>query len=351
MERSPAPAGPSGPAGLVGIGANAAAAPVGPTARWRRLRRQPAINIVALFVVAQLACIVGGLLFPESFRYLSATNLSLVLKAVPVLGAIALGVGVLMIAGEFDLSVGAVYTVTSYAMALLYLNGVPLGVAVLATFAIGAAIGIVNGLITVKMAIPSFITTLGSMLVVRGFIRWLSEGRSVSFHPDDWFIGLVTGSLLGVNAEFLWFLVLTIVVGAILHRTRLGNHWYLVGGSERTAVAVGVNVPLVKISAFMFSSLGATFAGILSTTRVSSVTASQGIGFELKAITVCVIGGLFLSGGRGTIVGIFVGACLMYMVEDVLLLLRAPGFYIEVFIGTILVGAVIVNTWLVKKNR
>jgi ribose/xylose/arabinose/galactoside ABC-type transport system permease subunit len=327
------------------------AEPVTAAARWRWLSRQPAVNIVALFIVAQFVCIAGGLLFPDDFRYVSATNVSLVLKAIPVLGVIALGVGVLMISGEFDLSVGAVYTVTAYAMALLYLNGVPVGLAVAVTLLIGAAIGVVNGLITVKMAIPSFITTLGSMMVVRGFVRWISEGRSVSFHPSDTFVELVTGSFLGVNAEFLWFLGLTILVGVVLHRTKLGNHMFLVGGGEKTALAVGVNVPLVKVIAFTFSSLGATFAGILSTTRVSSVTASQGIGFELKAITVCVIGGLFLSGGRGTIVGIFVGACLMYLVEDVLLLLRAPGFYIEVFIGVILVGAVIANTWLVKKSR
>jgi ribose/xylose/arabinose/galactoside ABC-type transport system permease subunit len=320
-------------------------------ARWRWLRRQPATSIVALFVVAQIVGIVCGLIFPEEFRYVSATNVSLVLKAIPVLGVIALGVGVLMISGEFDLSVGAVYTVTAYAMALLYLNGVPLALAVVLTLLIGTAIGVVNGLITIKMAIPSFITTLGSMMVVRGFVRWISEGRSVSFHPSDSFVAIVTGSILGVNAEFIWFLALTVAVGVMLHRTKLGNHMFLVGGSEKTAIAVGVNVPLVKVTAFVFSSLGATLAGILSTTRVSSVTASQGIGFELKAITVCVIGGVFLTGGRGTIVGIFVGACLMYMVEDVLLLLRAPGFYIEVFIGVILVGAVIVNTWLVKKNR
>ncbi len=238
--------------------------------RWRWLRRQPATNIVALFIVAQLVCIVFGLIFPDDFRYVSATNVSLVLKAIPVLGVIALGVGVLMISGEFDLSVGAVYTVTAYAMAMLYLNGVPLGLAVAATLLIGTAIGVVNGLITVKMAIPSFITTLGSMMVVRGVIRWVSEGRSVSFHPSDTFVGMMTGSLLGMNAEFLWFLGLTIIVGVILHRTKLGNHMFLVGGDQKTAIAVGVNVSLVKVVAFTFSALGATFAGILSTTRLAA---------------------------------------------------------------------------------
>jgi simple sugar transport system permease protein len=319
--------------------------------RWRRLRRQPAVHIVALFVLVQAVCIIFGLIYPDDFRYVSGTNVSLVLKAIPVIGMIALGVGVLMIAGEFDLSVGSVYTLTAYTMSLLYLAGTPLWVAVGATLLAAVAIGVVNGLITVRLAIPSFITTLGSMMVLRGLVRWLSDGRSASFKPDESFVKLMTGSVLGINAEFVWFLGLTIAIGVILHRTKLGNHLYLVGGSEKTAVAVGVNARLVKTIAFVFSALGATLAGIISTTRVSTVTASQGIGFELKAITVCVIGGLFLSGGRGTVIGIFVGACLMYTVEDVLLLLRAPGFYIEVFIGVILVGAVIINAWLAKKTR
>jgi simple sugar transport system permease protein len=322
-----------------------------PSSRWRRLRRQPAANIVGVFIVIQLACIVSGLIFPDDFRYISDTNISLVLKAIPIIGMIALGVGVLMIAGEFDLSVGSVYVLTSYAMTLLYLEGAPLWLAIGVTLLVGMAIGLVNGLITVRLAIPSFIVTLGSMMVLRGFVRWVSSGRSASFHPEETFTKLVTGSVLGINAEFVWFLGLTLAVGVLMHRTRLGNHMFLVGGSEKTAIAVGVNARRIKVIAFILSALGATLAGILSTTRVSTVTASQGIGFELKAITVCVIGGLFLTGGRGTVIGIFVGACLLYTIEDVLLLLRAPGFYIDVFIGTILVGAVVVNTWLDKKSR
>ena len=98
------------------------------------------------------------------------------------------------------------------------------------------------------------------------------------------------------------------------------------------------------------SGLAASIAGILSITRVGTATPAQGAGLELKAVAVCVIGGLFLTGGRGTVLGIVIGACLLYMVEDVLLLLRAPGFYLDVFVGAILVVAVIVNTWLTRKS-
>jgi ribose/xylose/arabinose/galactoside ABC-type transport system permease subunit len=321
-----------------------------PRLSWRRLRREPITNILILFFVLQAACIIAALLFPTDFRYLSATNIGLLFRAIPMLGIISLGVGMLMITGEFDLSVGSVYTLAGYSMALLYTAGIPVWAALLATAAIGAAIGAANGVITVRTGIPSFIATMGSMLVVRGLVRWLSEGRAVSFHPDETFTSLLTGSFGGIDAQFLWFMFLTLIVGMLVHRTKLGNHMFLVGGSEKTALAVGINTHRVKIIAFALSGLGAALSGVISTTRVTTVTPSQGMGLELKAVAICVIGGLFLSGGRGTVLGIFLGACLMYLVEDVLLLLRAPGFYLDVFVGAILVIAVVANTWLTKKS-
>ncbi|MGH6931729.1 MAG: ABC transporter permease, partial [Dongiaceae bacterium] len=310
-------------------------------AAWRRVSRQPTANVVIVFVVFQLFVVAAALAFPEHFRYLSQANIALLFRAIPLLGIMALGVGLLMISGEFDLSVGSVFTLTSYSMAILFSAGWPLWLAVLLTLGLGALLGIANGMITVKTAIPSFITTLGSMLVVRGIVRWISEGQSVSFLPGGLFEQLLVGSIYGVPAQIIWFVGLAMAAGLLLHRTKLGNHIYLVGGNLNAAIAVGVNAHRVKVAAFILSALGATIAGILSTTRVSTVTASQGVGFELKAIAICVIGGLFLSGGRGTVLGIVVGALLLHTVEDVLLLLRAPGFYLEMFIGAILVGAVI----------
>jgi ribose/xylose/arabinose/galactoside ABC-type transport system permease subunit len=318
---------------------------------WRRILREPITNICILFVLLQIISIVASLLYPEDFRYVSATNVALLLRAIPILGIISLGVGVLMITGEFDLSVGSVYTLAGYSIALLYGAGLPVWVAFFGTAAIGIAIGITNGLVTVKTGIPSFIATMGGMLVVRGIVRWLSEGRTVSFRPDPVFASVFTGSIGGIEAPFIWFIVFALLTALLLHRSRLGNHLYLVGGNEKTALAVGINSHRVKVIAFALSGFGAVIAGMISMTRVGTATPAQGIGMELRAVAVCVIGGLFLSGGRGTALGIVVGACLMYMVEDVLLLLRAPGFYLDVFVGAILVVAVVVNTWLTRKSR
>ena len=298
-----------------------------------------------MFLLAQGLCILFGLIYPDDFRYVSATNVSLVLKAIPVIGMIALGVGVLMISGEFDLSVGSAYTLTAYALTLLYLGGAPLWLAVGLTLLLGAAIGVINGLITVRLAIPSFITTLGSMMVLRGLVRWISTADR---RPSTRRQLRQAGHRIGARRQRGVRLV---------PRPRpcrwdrpaphqAGQPHVSRGRQREDGDRRRRQCPHGEGRRLRLLLVGATLAGIVSTTRVSTVTASQGIGFELKAITVCVIGGLFLSGGRGTVIGIFVGACLMYTVEDVLLLLRAPGFYIEVFIGVILVGAVIVNTWL-----
>lgn len=318
--------------------------------RWRDLLREPVASICLLFIAFQLLCVVGALLFPDSFRYLTPSNVALLQRAIPVIGIVALGVGLLMITGEYDLSVGSVYTLAGYSMALLYTAGASPVVALVLTLLMGIVIGTINGLVTVKTGIPSFIATMGSMLLVRGLVRWLSEAGSVSFRPSGAFADAFTGSIFGVEAAFIWFLGLAAVAALLLHRSKLGNHMFLVGGNERTAQAVGIHTHRVKVIAFALSGLAAAMAGILSITRVGTATPAQGIGMELRAIAVCVIGGLFLSGGRGTVLGIVVGACILYMVEDVLLLLRAPGFYLDVFVGAILVVAVIANTALARRS-
>lgn len=316
----------------------------------RRWMREPITSICILFVVLQVACVIGALGYPDDFRYLSGTNVALLMRAIPILGITSLGVGLLMISGEFDLSVGSVYTLAGYVIALLYGAGFPLWAAFAATLAVGLLIGLGNGLLTLKTGIPSFIATMGTMMVVRGLVRFLSEGRTVSFKPPGLFMSLFTGEVAGIEAPFIWFIGLAIAAGVLLHRSKLGNHMFLVGGNERTARAVGINTHFVKIVGFMLSAVATSFAGIISITRVGTATPAQGIGMELRAVAVCVIGGVFLSGGRGTVLGIVVGACLMYMVEDVLLLLRAPGFYLDVFVGAILVFAVIANTWLTRRT-
>ena len=329
----------------------AAARPSPLVSLWQGLRRMPAGNIIIVFILVQIVLVVFGTVFPDDFRYLSRPNILIMLRAIPTLGIMALGVGLLMIAGEFDLSVGSVVGLTTYILAITYNSQEwPLFASLALALAAGLSVGLVNGLITVIAGIPSFITTLGTMLIVRGLVRWVSGMDTERFNPGALFQSVTVGKLGVMQAQFVWFLGLALLAWYILHRTKLGNHIYASGGNKAAAIATGVNVDRVKLICFMLASTAATIAGVLSLTRVHSVTPAQDLGVELKVIAMCVIGGLALMGGRGTIIGIFIGACLFYTVEDVLLLIRAPGHFLDLFIGCVIVVAVIMNTWAARRE-
>jgi len=325
-----------------------------------RLRRQsalarlisaPAGAILVAFLLLQLACITYALIAPDDFRYLSARNLTILMKAIPVLGCMALGVGILMIAGEFDLSVGSIYTLTAVVMAVQVAGGMNPFVAALLAILIGVAIGMLHGYITLKAGLPSFIVTLGGLLFWRGAVLLYNGAVQVRFDPGPIFSGLFGGTFLGINAAFLWFVALSLAFFVLLHRHRFGNHVFATGGNRAAATAIGIDVGRVKIIAFALAGGMAAFAGILATVRVGSVQPGQGTGLELQAIAACVIGGLSLTGGRGSVLGIFLGAMLIHTITNVLLLLRAPGFYLDMFIAVLIVGAAAFNSLIERKGR
>ena len=154
-----------------------------------------------------------------------------------------------------------------------------------------------------------------------------------------------------IPAQILWFIGFTIAAYFIVHRHRLGNHFFAVGGNKQAAISIGINSDRVKLVAFIAAPVGATIAAIISTTRVSAISPFQSsMGLELDTIAACVIGGLFLTGGRGSVLGIFLGAILIYLVEDILLLTGAPSFYLEAFVGAVIVSAVVLNTWVARRS-
>ncbi len=318
--------------------------------RLNRNREIP-VDILIVFVVVQVGCIIAALIYPSSFRYLSDANISVMLKAIPVLGIMAIGVGVLMISGEFDLSVGANYTFTAIVMATLVQDGWSAFIAAPVALAIGVVIGLLNALITLRFNIPSFIATLGTMLFWKGMTLLYHGATSLRFRPEPFFTNLMAGSIGLLEAAFIWYLVLTAVFWVLLHHHKLGNHFYAVGGNKQAATAIGINPDRTKTIAFGLAGFCAAFSGILATARVGSILPGQGLGLELQAIAACVIGGLSLTGGRGTVLGVFLGATLMYTIQDVLLLVRAPGFYLDIFVGVLIITAVVFNEMIGQSRK
>jgi simple sugar transport system permease protein len=315
-----------------------------------RIAAMPAGAILVVFVAVQAICIIGALLYPDDFRYLSAANLAILMKAIPILGCLALGVGILMIAGEFDLSVGSVYTFTAVVMSVQVGDGMNAFAAAALAIAIGMAIGVLNGVITLRFQLPSFIVTLGGLLFWRGAVLLYNGAVQVRFDPGPVFEGLFAGTLFGINAAFLWIIVLAFGFYLLLHHHRFGNHVFATGGDPKAATAIGIDIGRVKLIAFAMAGGMAAFAGILATSRVGSVQPGQGAGLELQAIAACVIGGLSLRGGRGSILGICLGVMLIHTITDVLLLLRAPGFYLDMFIASLIVGAAIFNRTIERRS-
>lgn len=325
------------------------------------IRTAPEGGITVLFVIVQIICIIGALLYPTSFRYLSEANVAVLLKSIPPIGIMALGVGVLMIAGEFDLSVGALYSFTAIVAATVTNAwGGDIGAAspsVLAPFggliiglAIGALAGVVHALVTLRFNIPSFITTLGAMLLWKGATLLFHGASSLRYKPSEPFQTIFDGSIGVVHASIIWFAIFSVLFYFLLHHHKIGNHFYAVGGNQKAAVAIGINPARTKIIAFALAGFMAGLSGIIAGARVSSIQPGGGLGLELVAIAACVIGGHALMGGRGSILGIVLGTCLMYTIQDVLLLLRAPGFYFEMFVGALIVIAVIMNMAIRRRN-
>lgn len=308
------------------------------------LRRSPAGNIIIVFAVAQVACVVFGLLFPQSFPYLQTRSIGALLVAVSPLTIMAAGVGVLMISGEFDLSVGSTFALAPYVMALLVNNwGLPAPAAIVAALAVGAGIGAINGVITLKARIPSFIATLGAMMFWRGILLALSQGASQSFRPGGWTKALFTGSVGPLQAQFGWALLVVAAAYVLMHYHRLGNHIFAVGGNLQSAVAIGVKPYRVKLFCFVLVGLLAAFAGVIDAVESSSISPKQGQTMELRAIAACVVGGLSLTGGVGSMLGVLFGTALLFTIQTVLFLLRAPGEYLDAFVGLLIVVAVVFN--------
>ena len=336
----------------------AAAAQGKPETSWDRFRRYSAANIVLVFTVVVLAAIIADVSQSESFPFLSERNLSVLLQQIPRLVILSLGVGILMISGEFDLSVGGVFVLAGFVMGgLLHDHDWPVVAAFPAALLSGFAVGTVNGLITTRLRIPSFITTLGMMFAMRGIVRWIAGSGSASsinqqsVYPGETFEAILTGRIVGpIHAQLLWMVVLAVGAYFLLNRHRYGNKLFAVGGDKEAAIAIGINADRVKRIAFMICSTMAALAGIVSATRINAVVPVQLlIGFELRAIAACVMGGLFMFGGRGTILGIVLGAALIASIEDILALVRAPGQYFRAFIGLALIGAVVLNSIVAKR--
>ncbi len=323
----------------------------------RRLKNYQAINIVIVY--AALLIVLFGWSLIGDFSFATTGNLSVLARQIPITAIAAVGVGLLMISGEFDISVAGTFTLVAFIVAItLGEFGWALPVALLAGLATAIAVGAVNGLITAWLGIPSFIATIGMMFFLRGIVRFVSINPqtnlpdSMAFFPSEGFKSLLTGQIVGpISAQFVWLIVVGVIGYFILNRHQLGNHMFTAGGNKDAATAVGVNVKRVKLIAFIICAVTAGIAGVMQATRINEIEPSFATlsGFELKAIAAVVVGGVSLFGGRGAIFGMIVGAALIETVDNVLVLVAAPETVFKGLLGAIIIGAVVLNNVLGRR--
>ncbi len=316
--------------------------------------RQPALSVLAFRELSSLAmlAIVVAVFWIVAGDFLSRDNIGVVLETAPELGIVAAGVTVLMICGEFDLSVGSVFALAPIFTASLMNFGLPAGVAFGAILIFCGLIGALNGYITLRFGIPSFITTLGAMMIWRGIVLLVTGGWPPEYPPAaDPLKMIIVGKLGLVYASLIWYGGITLLLWFLLERAKFGNWMFATGGNLNAARVMGINTNRVKITAFIITALLAGFAGVEQGFRLGALVPSAGTGMELDAIAATVIGGTVLSGGIGTVVGTVIGTFLIRVIDNGLVMARAPGYWFRVFIGLLTIVAVIINVSIAKRMR
>ncbi|HXV98438.1 MAG TPA: ABC transporter permease [Anaerolineae bacterium] len=278
-----------------------------------------------------------------------------VLNAASINAIVVIGVTMLMIAGEFDLSVGAVMAMGGYVFANIMVEGGSPIVAIGLALLVSALMGAVNGLITVYARLPSFIVTLGTLSIYRGLVWVYSGGEMVQTTEKLALYELLNGRLEFINdliprANFrtatIWVILLAIIFQIILTRTRFGNHIFAAGGNPQAAIAQGVNIKRVKIICFAITGALAGLAGILTFSQFASVFVATGASVELTAIAGAVVGGTLLSGGVGSIVGGLLGILLIDTLRSGVVLLGFPSDNFAAVVGVTIVGVALLIDWI-----
>ena len=286
--------------------------------------------------------------------FLSINNVRGVLGLLPETALVAVGVTLLMISGEFDLSVGSVFALMPMTMAVLVVAGWPFWAAVTVGLMLCAVIGFLNGWLTIRFDIPSFITTLGMLFMARSLTVVISGGFPPRIKPGEvpgWiFVGFVDDGGL-IRASVLWFIGIAILISLLLARTNFGNWVRATGGYLPAASAMGIPTGKVKIACFMICSVLAGFAGMIQSLRLNSFLPSIGEGMELQAVAAAVIGGTSLSGGVGSIIGGLIGAILIRVIDNGMVMSQIDGTWFKFAIGALTIFAVVGNAWLRRRGR
>jgi ribose transport system permease protein len=310
--------------------------------RWREWLSRYGIALALVALVVTLS-----LLSPS---FLATTNLINVLRQISVNALLAFGMTAVILTAGIDLSVGSVLAFSGALAAGFSVAGWPPALAMVAALGLGALLGLFNGIFVAYVRIAPFIVTLGGLTIFRGATLVYTDGRPITGLPEAFDV-LGNGVALGLPVP-IWVMVAFLSLTYFLLRfTALGRAIYAVGGNEEAARLSGIPIVSVKLFTYGYSGLASALGALVLTGRLNSAQPTAGSGFELDAIAAVVVGGTSLSGGRGGVVGSFLGAAIIGVLNNGMNLLNVSAFYQQIVKGGVILGALLVDRLVAARRE
>lgn len=307
---------------------------------WRGVRGLFAFKEAGIFGVFILLCVVLSFASPY---FLTVSNVTNVVRQFSMTAIIAVGMTMVIITAGIDLSVGSVLALSGCVAAWLLTNGYSIPLAVLAGIGIGTGLGLANGLLIVKVGLAPFIATLGMMSVARGLVLVITKGYPIQPLPSR-FLTIAQGYIGPVPIPVIIMAVVLVIGHLFLSRTTTGRYIYCIGSNPTAARLSGINVGKILLLVYTITGFLSGLASIILISRLSSAQSEMGLGWELDVIAAVVIGGTSLAGGEGSVFGSLVGAAMMGVIRNALILLHVSVYWQTVVIGLVIVAAVSLDT-------
>ena len=316
-------------------------------------RRSVSQSLVLVMLIVLLAAVATAV----NPRFLKVTNIINIFQQIAVLGIVASGVGMLLVAGEIDISVGTQVSLMGVILAMIIQKvlGLPQGnvaawrvtfaipIAVIFTFIVGFILGLVNGITVIKSRAASFIITLGFMLVYKGTALITSGGASYMLFGK--FETLGRGKVLNyIPISIIFLLGVIVVAHVVLKYFRYGRFLYAIGGNKKAAYVSGINTGRVTVTAYIVVGLLNALAALILISRVGSALATTGDSYALDALASVIVGGVAITGGKGNALSIFLGVVLIGLIGNALVIMNVNPYMRDVVIGFIIIAAVTIST-------
>ena len=313
------------------------------------LRRLLAVDELGIFIALVLFFIVGA---SSSPYFLTVSNLTGILQNITFLGFLSIGVGLVLMAGEIDISVGSIFGLTGVVAALVLREGYPLAAAIASGLLVGVACGLVNGLVAQVIKIPVVVMTLATLGIYRAIALALANGSPVGGLPTnafffDWF---GQGAVAQVPHITILFLIVALIAEIVLRWTSSGFRLLAIGSNPQAARLVGFHVERTRVMLLAFSGFISGLSGVCSVAYLDTASPTGGTGYELSVLAAVIIGGVKLTGGRGSILGVLLGLCVIGIFQNLVVLWGVSPNWTQGVSGLVLIAAMTL-IWLTRGNE